>query len=291
MAEAPRTNWNMIHHWEWFRRAQWLSGFRAEKLGVGGGGECKAFAELAAVIDAKVALDCACGLGKKTLCMAEMGLNVWGSDGSTAAVEHARELAQRENAAVDFFHSAWADLPRNVPHYFDAIFCDGLGLEPEWDKLGAALVGIFHILKPGGFLMFPGSPEGTDANAAVTRMNEVWAAMPHERLDWFHRDGAVTACRITQSKKADNFVDDRLLYAVQEAGAERLESTSIRRPAYWTWNHWKDLTRMAGFCHLETRAYAGYGTGGEDIKLNVAWRSRDGRIEVDETGRNEPYAE
>ncbi len=286
MSDAPNTNWDMIHHWEWFRRSEWQPVFRAKTLGEGGG-ICRAFVELANIIEAQVALDCACGLGCKTICVAEKGLNILGADQSEVAVTHARELAAQENSAVTFFQSTWAELPRNVPHYFDAVLCDSLHLEPEWDRLGAAVVGIFHALRPGGFLMFHEAMD--DAHDSRRLAAEEWNSRERECIDWLYRDGANICARLRQAECGADYIDERSLFVIHEHGRSRMESTTIRHPFYWKWSHWQELTRMAGFCHLETRELDGYGGNGGMLRVTVAWKRRDEDAGARTGDRESPY--
>lgn len=270
------TDWDLVHRWEWFRRESWRQGFRTAVHGQGGG-PARAFAELARMVDAKVLLDASCGLGRRAVYLAEKGVNILGSDTSGMAVTHARELARDENAPVTFFRSAWDELPKNMPHHFDGILVTGLNLEPSWDKLGADLVGFFHALHPGGFLMFVGAGEGEPPGAPGARVEKDWNSQPPERVEWFFREGRVTCALIKLRTKEPDYIDDRLMYVSEENGETRLESTVIRRPAYWTWKHWRDASRMAGFCHLETRTYPGFGLDGGDLLINVAWKDKAGK--------------
>lgn len=267
------TDWDLIHRWEWFRRECWCQGFRTKIHGQGGG-PARAFAELARVTDAKILLDASCGLGRRAIFLAEKGMNILGSDISGIAVNHARELARDENAPVTFFRSAWNELPKNMPHHFDGILVTGLSLEPSWDHLGVALVGLFHALHPGGFLMFVGATEKEPPSGPSDRVEKDWASQPPESVEWFMREGKVTCSLIKLRTKAVDFIDDRMLFVSEENGEARLESTTLRRPAYWTWKHWKDVTRMAGFSHLETREFAGFGLDGGTLCINVAWKGK-----------------
>ncbi|MDR1613930.1 MAG: class I SAM-dependent methyltransferase [Planctomycetota bacterium] len=288
-SQFATTDWDLIHRWEWFRRGRWRNGFRAAIHGQGGG-PTRAFADLARMVDAKVALDASCGLGRRAVSLAEKGMNVVGSDISGVAVNHARELAKDENAAVSFFRSAWNELPKNMPHHFDGILVTGLNLEPSWDHLGVALVGLYHALNPGGFLMFVGATEGEPESGPRDRVEKDWASEPPERVEWFVREGKVTCTLVKLRSKFADYIDDRMLYVSEENGEARLESTTLRRPAYWTWRHWKDVTRVAGFAHLETRAYPGYGVDGGDLLINVAWRDvKNPDAEPLEPDREAPY--
>ncbi|MDR1519707.1 MAG: class I SAM-dependent methyltransferase [Planctomycetota bacterium] len=288
---GPATDWDLVHRWEWFRRDAWRQGFRAAVHGQGGG-PARAFAELSHSLDAKTLLDASCGLGRRAILLAEKGVNILGSDISGTAVNRARELARDEGAPVTFFRSAWNDLPKNMPHHFDGILVTGLNLEPSWDNLGTSLVGLFHALQPGGFLMFVGATENEPRDAPGERLEREWASQPPERVEWFFRDGKVSCSLVKLRTRAVDFIDDRLLYVSEENGDTGLESTVIRRPAYWTWSHWSDLIRMAGFCHLETRKYGGFGVDGGDLHINVAWKEKSGCGQRhDSAGRGAEYSD
>lgn len=282
------TDWDRLHRWEWFRREAWRSTFR-ERLVRGGGGICRAFAELTATIDGQVALDAACGLGRKTVVLADKGVNVLGADRSGYAVARARELARLEGVSATFFESSWAGLPEAAPHRFDALLVDALGLTPTWEELRDSLAGLGLALRPGGFLMFVGAPEGEDAEAALAAFRQRWSEAPGEEACWYHRDGGTACFHFVERRPAEDFLDERRRFAVCEKGETRLEETVLRRPGYWHFELWRELTRNAGFCHLETRTYPGYGPEGEDLRLNVAWKAKNDGPGVDQEARNAPY--
>lgn len=285
------TDWDLIHRWEWFRRERWRKGFRTAIHGQGGG-PARAFADLAHMVAAKVLLDASCGLGRRAIYLAEKGLNILGSDVSGIAINYARELARDENAAVSFFRSSWNELPKNTPHHFDGILVTGLNLEPSWDHLGVSLVGLYHALQPGGFLMFVGAAEGEPESGPRDRVEREWASEPTERVEWFVREEKVTCALVKLRTKAADYIDDRLLYVSEENGETRLEATTLRRPAYWTWRHWREITRVTGFVHLETRSYPGYGLDGGDLLINVAWKEKMNPDATPfEPEREEPYAD
>lgn len=287
MAEVPQTDWNLIHEWEWFRRVTWQQGFRFAELGEHGGG-VRAFQELAKIIEANVVLDCACGLGRRAICMAEKGLNVVGSDGSTVAVARASDLARLENVPVTFFQSEWKHLPKKAPHRFDAILNLALEGTAEWQELQASLKGIFEVLKPGGFLMFIGAGEKTPPDAGKRRLEEL-KKEPMEFVAWSHREGRTFCTKLVERIFAADYVDERYRYVIDDGGATRIQSTIRRRPAYWTWKHWQELIRGAGFCHIETRSYPGYGPKGETLFFNVAWKAKAEPPKIDHTTRNSSY--
>ena len=61
-------------------------------------------------LDVGSVLDCSCGLGCKTILLAEMGYEVEGADGSAFAVKCAAELAAEEGHSIRFFRARWETL-------------------------------------------------------------------------------------------------------------------------------------------------------------------------------------
>lgn len=275
MSDIPQTDWDMVHRWEWFRRTQWLDDFRSGRM-KSVNGPCAAFSELAKVVNAEVVLDSSCGLGLKTICMARSGLHVVGSDTSAAAIEHARTLAREEGVDITFFQSSWQDLPANMPHTFDAIFTDALSWTPQWEVLKLSLGGYFHALKPGGFLMFMGAPEGTTSDEGQRRLQKSWESAPAESVEWLHRDGKSTCVKVNQRTKGDDYIDERVLFISDNGEQPQLESTALRIPYYWNWPHWDEVIRWAGFSNLETHSFNGKGQKGGHLRANIAWKPKGG---------------
>ena len=273
MHEPPATDWDLIHRWEWFRRIRWRESFRASLHGLGGG-LTRAFSDLARQSGSELLLDASCGLGRRAVVISELGHNVLGSDQSGVSVAKSRELARDEGSPATFFQSSWETLPQNVPHHFDGILSSGLEKSTTFDKLGAALVGMFHSLRPGGFLMWTGVGESDPTDTGQRRLADAWEGEPPEKVEWFHREGRLTACLVRQWRRESDFVDERRLYISENNGSNTLETTTIRWPGYWTWTHWKDLVRMAGFTHLETRRLEYYGVDGGPLAVNIAWKAK-----------------
>ena len=62
------------------------------------------------------------------------------------------------------------------------------------------------------------------------------------------------------------------LFLIEENGEHRLETATIREPAYWTWAALEDMFAQVGFARLDTRQFPGMGRGGTTLSLNVAAR-------------------
>lgn len=277
MVDPLVADWDLIHRWEWFRRARWRAGFRAAVHGLGGG-LARAFADVAHEHGAEVLLDASCGLGRRAIVLAEKGLNIIGSDPSGVAIAHARELARDENSSATFLKSSWTALPKRIPHSFDGILASAMGRIPTFDELGMAFVGLFHSLRPGGFVMWAGVGPEDPIGTPRKRLLAYWEKEPRESVEWFHREGRLTCAMVKQWKPESDYIDEHRLYVSEDGDQSRLESTTIRWPGYWEWSHWQDVTRMAGFERIESRRFDGYGLDGGPLNVNIAWRGAEGDV-------------
>ncbi len=92
--------WDAIWRWTWFVKEQWQPTFRKSKEGTR-----RALASLLPKLGVSSVLDCSCGLGWKTILLAEMGYAVEGCDACDFAVKRASELAREEGHEIRFFRS------------------------------------------------------------------------------------------------------------------------------------------------------------------------------------------
>ena len=111
--------WDTIWKWTWFTKDQWQPGFRESKEGTR-----RALGSLLRKLDVKAFLGCSCGLGWKTIILAEMGYRVEGCDGSRVAVAHAAELAEEEGQTIRFFRSRWGRLGETSGRKYDCVYND-----------------------------------------------------------------------------------------------------------------------------------------------------------------------
>ncbi len=279
MAEqAPVTDWDLIHRWEWNRRSEWLADFR-------GKGKQKplllAFTDLCKLINVNNVLHAGCGLGTDTICLGEMGLNPIGMDSSKEAAGYATKIAGLSQSPVTFFNAPWHALKQTAPHAVDAVLYETLGQVAEWAELQRRLKAIFQMLNPGGFFMFVGAGQNDPEDIVKTQQKEQGEG---QDAVWRYKDGATLCVKVVQRTLAADFMDETVLYVINTPEKAQVESTVVRHPAYWTWSHWAQLVREAGFCHLETRTYEQWG----GFRVNVAWKSKQA-TSVDTTGRDQPY--
>lgn len=95
---------------------------------------------------------------------------------------------------------------------------------------------------------------------------------PRERVRWSHREGRTFCAKVVETEGGSDYVDERILFVIDEGGEPRLEVTERRIPAYWGWSQWRALAEQAGFSQIETRRFEGLGVGGGPVLLNVAWK-------------------
>lgn len=269
MDGVPVTDREMLARWEWFRRAAWEREIQKRNRMEG---TLRAFVALLGEMQANVALETDCFLGWRTLMLQEMGASILGCDASGFAVECARMLARGRGADTSFFEAAMPRLSEMIPHPFDAILARELAREPSWEVLLASMRGVFESLRPGGCLVFPGAPEGCEADGLVRQQATRLQDVPRERIRWSHREGRVFCAKVVETEAGADYVDERILFVIDEGGEPRLETTTRRIPAYWGWAQWRELAAQAGFGHLETRRFEGLGAGGGPVLLNVAWK-------------------
>ena len=263
--------WETLYRWEWFRRDQWRPGFREAKAGKWGGSS-GAFRKVLDEAGGGPALDASCGLGLKTIVLKEMGVDVVGCDGCAFAVEKARELAQMEGHAIEFFASRWAELPERTERRFTGVFNDALSWIVTREEFEASLRGFLGVLRPGGVLAFMGAEQGSpsDPESRCEFFEAFWRSRPRFSVAWSHEAGSTRCTSIQVREKGDLFVDAHHLFLIEENGEQRLETATIREPAYWDWAALAEMFARAGFSGLETRWFPGMGRGGRTFSLNVA---------------------
>lgn len=262
MSDVPVTDFEVLARWEWFRRADWGADFSRSSV-------CKGFYQLVNETGADVCLDGDCGFADNALYLHDLGLaNVVCCDESEFILERAKERLSASGKSIPSFLSSMETLAGNAPHPFAAVFCPTLMLEPQWQTLHDKFCGIFSTLRPGGFLAFTGPAQGRDWMSLL----DDYSRSASEEAVWSYRDGDISCTKvIVRGEAAENFADERIMHVINEAGTCRIESTTRRLPAYWSWNIMADLVRQSGFCHLEQRTF-NFSENEPATRLIVAWK-------------------
>lgn len=95
-------------------------------------------------------LDLCCGYGRHSIPLARRGFQVTGVDISTTQIQHAREVASKANAHLDFHVADARKL--NFQEAFDVVLSMfvSFGFFNDENEAKAMLQGVFSALKPGG---------------------------------------------------------------------------------------------------------------------------------------------
>lgn len=261
VSQAPKTDYELLGRWEWFRRSAWGEDAHSREL-------CRAFTTLVKEAGAQVCLEADCGFAGNAQLLHKQGVNILGCDESAFLIQRAREYMQSTGESVSLFVAASEDIATQAPHPFDAIFCPALLQEPEWAALRNKFQSIQKALRPGGFVAFTGPVQG----GSWTGLLEDYDNAPSEEALWTFREGGIGCTKlIVRGNREKDYADERILHVIDEHGSTRIEATGRRLPAYWNWSILSDLVRQSGLSHVETRRFPG--EGGRGVVLNVAWKS------------------
>ncbi len=113
------------------------------------------FGRLVEKYDLKSVLDCACGTGDDIILLHSLGLDVTGSDISSAMLQVAQKKLSAHNIDIPLVRVDFRYLRENFNREFDAIFCMSTSLPQlrEKKEILKALKSMYDILKPGGILV------------------------------------------------------------------------------------------------------------------------------------------
>jgi SAM-dependent methyltransferase len=255
--------WDTIWEWTWFTREQWLPDFREWKEGTR-----LALGSLLPKLNVRSVLDCSCGLGWKTIVLAEMGYEVEGCDGSKVAVRHATELARHEGHRLRFFHSRWEHLGQTCGRKVDCVLNDAFAWITNRGTLSASARGIHSVLKRGGAFIFSGADQWTgDQQKEPFIRDRFEEEAPFEALPVHERDGVKLTVVIARELHADGILGSRI-HVIDDHGEVRVEVARVLDCCKWSWSDYVAVFDRAGFRKLYSVKEPG--AGGRPRILNVA---------------------
>ncbi len=168
-------------------------------------------------------LDLACGAGRCSIAMAELGLEVVGVDLSRTMIDAAREQAELAEVQVQFqvMDAMELELPAAS---FDVVLCayNGLELLPGLGGKKRALAEVWRVLKPGGRLIF--------SSHSLFALNYF---APHRLLAFLRLCLGRLGWPVRERELGERFIDDEW---------EEAKYLQILPPSTW-----KRLLRGAGF--------------------------------------------
>jgi len=255
--------WDTIWKWTWFAKERWHPEFRKWREGTR-----RALQSLLQKLEAQSVLDCSCGLGWKSIILAELGYDTEGSDGSALAVRCASELAGDEGLNLRFFHSQWRDLRLSSDREYDCVYNDAFAWITTHEDLFSSARGIGDVLKPGGAFIFQGADEWTgdqDKDPLIKR--ELEREGPFEVLPLHEKHGVKLTVLITREATPDGVLGNRIHF-IDDHGIVRVEIAQVLDCCKWSWSDYLDVFEKAGFRKLYSAKERGVGK--EPYILNVA---------------------
>lgn len=255
--------WDTIWKWKWVTKDTWQSNFRKLKEGTR-----RALHSLLPKLQVKSILDCSCGLGWKTILLAEMGYKVEGSDGSAIAVRYASQLAKEEGLSIRFFHSRWEELGKRCRHKFDCVYNDGFQWITTRKSLEASAKGIYSALNEGGNFVFHGAHQWSKESDKKKIIEEEWKREGRfEILPPYESNGVRLIVLIFRDKTSEGILGNRI-HIIDERGAMRVEIASIIDLYKWTWQNYTKTLKKVGFREIYSiKKEKGIGT--EPYILNI----------------------
>jgi len=254
------SSWDTIWKWEWFSRDFWKPIKREENMD----GVLALHSHLSK-LGIKSILDCSCGLGFKTILLAELGYEVEGSDASAIAVRYAPQLAKEEGLNIGFFRSRWEELGEEYKRKFDCVFSDAFDWITKRESLLASAKGIYSVLKKNGIFVF-GVPIANSKNTKRELkkiMNKVWEKQGRfEILPPYERNGTKLTVVMVYDRVSDGIFENRI-HLIEEKGHTRAEIAFMMDFYKWVWNDYTRVLREAGFRKV-------YGFEERGIGQNVA---------------------
>jgi SAM-dependent methyltransferase len=255
--------WDTIWKWTWFTKEQWQGDFRKRQEGTR-----RALASLLAKLGVNSILDCSCGLGWKTILLAEMGYDAEGSDGCGLAVRKASQLAREEGLDIRFFRARWEKLGQICGRKYDCIYNDAFAWITRRGALLASARGICAALKRGGKFVFQGAHQwsGRDDRDRIIRQRFQQDG-PFEALPLHEKNGIRLTTIVTRHKRPDGVLGNRI-HVIEDHGAVRVEIASVLDACIWSWTDYTETLRQAGFRRLYS--VKAKGVGRRPYILNVA---------------------
>ena len=234
--------WEVLWKCTWFERARWKPFFRQMKAGTRCG-----LSLLLPKLGVRSILDCSCGVGWKTIILAEMGYQVEGSDGCGFAVRCASQLAREEGLHLKFFDARWEDLGKMRPERYDCVYNDAFAWVPTRRALAASAMGIRSALKDGGSFIFVGAHQWSRKVSRERLIDRMLNQMGRfQLLQPFNRGGTKMTLLKLRERDGEGIADNHV-FLIEERGWARVEVAKIMDLCTWSWQDYVDVLSRSGF--------------------------------------------
>ena len=249
-------SWDAIWRGIRFERGEWRPGFRdREDLRL-----LRRMAETLAPVDRfPSVLDCTCGLGTKTICLAEMGYEVEASDASAEAVRITRLFSEEEGLHIRCLRSRWDELGEKCGRRYDWVFSDAFDLAPTREDLLAAARGICAVLREGGRFVFPGAHQWftDEEREEVLRMD--WEGLQPVEVDPPRHEGDLRVMGVYFHERCPEGIIVNGVRLWEQGGRTRVDvAKDWIRCFRWTWEDFVGVLTDAGFAEVYSRKLKGF---------------------------------
>lgn len=245
ICKNEKESWDTIWKWQWFMRDAWQHDFRKQEDMVV---TRRIVQSLLPNRNVKSVLDCSCGLGRKTILLAEMGYDVEGSDSSAAAVRFARQFAKEQGVKIRFFQSCWEELGNKCNRKFDCVFSDAFDLIQTRKALKASAKGIYSVLKKGGKFIFPGVHQWfTEAERKRVIDNE-WKRLQRFEVEPPYEKNGIRITKLYVHDRTPEGIFINSIAIIKEKGKMRVDIAKDTIIYFkWTWQDYVEVLRKVGF--------------------------------------------
>jgi SAM-dependent methyltransferase len=235
-------SWDTIWKWGWFARDEWWESYRQELTGA-----TRALFALLDERNVKSVLDASCGLGVKTILLAEHGYQVEGADASAVGVRYAPRLAEEHGRRIRFFHSSNEDLGRHSGRTYDCVFSDGFDELPSREILAASARGIYSVLHQGGFFVFGCLPAAMWRSDLQAVIDDEWEKRTPFELLHSCKKGDIRLVQLEVDEKVPEGILEKRIFLIEEEGALRAEIAFMLNRMTWTFGDLEEALESAGF--------------------------------------------
>jgi SAM-dependent methyltransferase len=245
-------SWDTIWKWMWCCREVWWGPYLLDQEA--------AMRDVIALLQrhrVRSVLDAGCGLGAKTIVLAENGFEVEGADMSGVATTYAPRLAAEKGLSIRFMRAANAELGRACSRTYDCVFSDAFDELPSVEILAASARGIHSVLNHGGILVFS-CPRPDVSQADLQRMiDDEWSTrVPFEVLGPCEAEGLKVTQLEVDEKTPEGILEKRICL-IEEAGSLRAEVAFMLNRRRWTYSDFEETLREAGFRDVKAEQEGG----------------------------------
>lgn len=240
--------WNTIWKWAWFTRETWMDKYWEETRKA-----LNPLLPLLSQLEIETILDCSCGLGFKTIVLAEAGYNAEGSDMSPTAVKYARKLAGERGLKIRFFHSRFDELAKHSRKKYDCIYSDYFDELGDREALQKSAKGIHSALKKGGKFIFSSVPPEWTRRDLKKLIEQIWRRRRRVTTHPPVEKSGVKVIHVETAHKTHEGIRENHIYIIEKKNQTLIQIATIMNPRIkWTHQDYTKTLKQAGYSKIKT---------------------------------------